>query len=171
MSARHGIIVFFFTSCSFSCSTRTMSPGSTPGAWSASPENVIFCPCLIPLSTWTSRSFVSLHTLWPSHFLQRSFSLITSPAQKTQVGHYEFVLVHMWTSVGLLPSPLQSVQTDCICWTIPGASCLTMILMPLPLHATHFCTAPALPPWLHGKTVKHQHSWVQWDVEIYDFNN
>lgn len=63
-----------------------MSPGSTPGAWSASPENVIFCPCLIPLSTWTSRSFVSLHTLWPSHFLQRSFSLITSPVQKTTRG-------------------------------------------------------------------------------------
>lgn len=70
----------YFTSCSFSCSTRTISPGSTPGAWSASPENVIFCPCLMPLSTCTSRSFVSLHTLWPSHFLQRSFSFITSPA-------------------------------------------------------------------------------------------
>lgn len=64
-----------------------MSPGSTPGAWSASPENVIFCPCFMPLSTWTSRSFVSLHTFWPSHFLQRSFSFITSPGQDDN--HFE----------------------------------------------------------------------------------
>ena len=67
------------TSCSFSCSTRTMSPGSMFGAWSASPEKVIFWPCFMPLSTCTSRSLFSLHTFWPSHFLQRSFSLINSP--------------------------------------------------------------------------------------------
>ena len=47
------------TSCSFSCSKRTMSPGSTPGAWSASPVNVILCPCFMPLSTWTSRILTS----------------------------------------------------------------------------------------------------------------
>lgn len=74
--------LFWGTSCSFSCSTRTISPGSMPGAWSASPVNVIFCPCLMPLSTWTSRTLVSLQTLWPSHFLQRSFSFITSPGQQ-----------------------------------------------------------------------------------------
>lgn len=56
-----------------------MSPGSTPGAWSASPPKVIFCPCLMPLSTWTSRIFTSFTTFLPSHFLQRSFSLMTSP--------------------------------------------------------------------------------------------
>lgn len=91
------------TSCSFSCSTRTMSPGSTPGAWSASPENVIFCPCLMPLSTWTSRSLVSLLTLWPSHFLQRSFSLITSPGTKTMLvvivivqRHVQVLVVFLW---------------------------------------------------------------------------
>lgn len=74
--------LFWGTSCSFSCSTRTISPGSMPGAWSASPVNVIFCPCLMPLSTWTSRTLVSLQTLWPSHFLQRSFSFITSPGRQ-----------------------------------------------------------------------------------------
>lgn len=67
------------TSLSFSCKTRTISPGSTPGAWSASPPKVIFCPCFMPLSTCTSRIFTSFTTFLPSHFLQRSFSLITSP--------------------------------------------------------------------------------------------
>lgn len=77
-------LVVCLTSCSFSCRTNIMSPGSVLGDWSASPLNVIFCPCLMPLSTCTSKTFTSLHTLRPSHSLQRSFSLITSPANRHQ---------------------------------------------------------------------------------------
>lgn len=73
------------TSWSFSCRTRTISPGSTPGAWSASPPKVIFCPCFMPLSTCTSRIFTSFTTFLPSHFLQRSFSLITSPVEEWHI--------------------------------------------------------------------------------------
>lgn len=51
-----------------------------------------------------------------------------------------------------LPSPWQSGQTDCICWTIPGPSGRIMILTPDPLHCLHWCIAPALPPWLQIKS-------------------
>lgn len=53
---------------------------------------------------------------------------------------------------GHLPSPLQSVHTDCICWTIPGANCLIMTRIPRPRHVAHFCTEPVLPPCLQSHT-------------------
>lgn len=37
------------TGCSFKSSTIITSPGSSPGSWSPSPWNVIFCPSFIPV--------------------------------------------------------------------------------------------------------------------------
>merc|ERR1719480_748922 len=56
----------------FSSSTMMMSPGSSPGSWSPSPLKVTFWPSSIPLSTDTSRIFLSRLTFLPLHFLQRS---------------------------------------------------------------------------------------------------
>ena len=53
----------------FSSRTMMMSPGSRPGSWSPSPEKVTFCPSSIPLSTDTSKIFLSRFTLRPLHFL------------------------------------------------------------------------------------------------------
>merc|ERR1719285_532720 len=74
-------------------------------------------------STGTSRIFVSCTVFFPSQVLHRSFSLIISP------------------------SPLQSGQTDCICWTMPGPSCLIDTLTPRPEQVLQETTAPDLPPW------------------------
>ncbi len=49
-------------------------------ASSASPWNVIFCPCCIPFSTCTSNTFLSCTTFCPLHWGHLSFSSITSPA-------------------------------------------------------------------------------------------
>lgn len=51
--------------CSFSSKTITISPGSSPGSWSPSPLNIIFCPSCIPLSTCTSKTFLSRITWIP----------------------------------------------------------------------------------------------------------
>ena len=57
------------SACAFSSRTMMMSPGSSPGSWSPSPEKVTFCPSSIPLSTDTSRIFLSRFTFRPLHFL------------------------------------------------------------------------------------------------------
>merc|ERR1719172_259299 len=58
----------FRWNCACSCctSTNTRSPGSTPGCCTpASPRSVIFCPCFIPGSTFTSKTFRSGTTFFP----------------------------------------------------------------------------------------------------------
>ena len=62
------------TGCSFSSRMMMISPGSIPGSWSPSLENVIFWPSFIPLSTWTSRILRSLTVFFPWQVLHRSFS-------------------------------------------------------------------------------------------------
>lgn len=114
------------------------------------------CPSLIPLEQTRQKTYLSPKVQNVNAHLAVKLALLSS---WTLTGAY---LVTMGTSlpkffghlfflaeepVGL-PSPLQSEQTDCICWTIPGASCLIIILMPRPRQAAHFWTAPDLPPWL-----------------------
>lgn len=140
------------TGCSFKSSTIITSPGSSPGSWSPSPWNVIFCPSfipviktiihillerlkqklepkflrkvcvLLPLSMWTSRIFFLRSTLCPLQFLQRSLEL------------------------NLSPCPWQSEHMLWICWIIPGPICCTWTWTPLPLQVEHFSIVPFLPP-------------------------
>merc|ERR1719378_377785 len=60
------------SACAFSSRTMMISPGSSPGSWSPSPEKVTFCPSSMPLSTDTSKIFLSRLTLRPLHFLHLS---------------------------------------------------------------------------------------------------
>merc|ERR550519_2331450 len=99
-----------------------MSPGSSPGSWSPSPEKVTFCPSSMPLSTDTSRIFLSRFTFRPLHFLHRSFGSTLSP------------------------SPWHSPHMDWICCIMPGPSCWIRTCIPEPRQLGHFCTAPAFPP-------------------------
>uniref|UniRef100_A0ABI7W5Z6 Uncharacterized protein n=2 Tax=Felidae TaxID=9681 RepID=A0ABI7W5Z6_FELCA len=55
-----------------------------------------------------------------------------------------------------IPSPLQSEHTDCICCTIPGASCLIIITHTYPLHALQStfllsCSLVVLPLYRSSK--------------------
>lgn len=56
-------------------------------ASSASPVNVIFWPCCIPFSTWTSSSFLSCTTFCPLHCPHLSFSLMVSPAERRNTSY------------------------------------------------------------------------------------
>mmetsp|Transcript_2526 Transcript_2526/g.9760 ORF Transcript_2526/g.9760 Transcript_2526/m.9760 type:complete len:314 (+) Transcript_2526:2707-3648(+) len=110
------------TACSFSCTTKTISPGTVPGASSASPWNTIFWLFTMPFSMCTSRTFFSWTTFWAWHWPHLSFSEIT------------------W------PVPRHSLHTVCICCTMPGAICRTTKRTPLPLHEPQCPDAPLLLP-------------------------
>mmetsp|Transcript_42453 Transcript_42453/g.100970 ORF Transcript_42453/g.100970 Transcript_42453/m.100970 type:complete len:251 (-) Transcript_42453:119-871(-) len=106
--------------CSVCWITKTTSPGSVPGCWSASPEKTIFCPCFMPLSMLTSRTLRWLATFLPLQGLQRSPALIDCPV------------------------PWQSPQCVCICWIMPGAIWRETSLMPCPWHPPHVVLAPGV---------------------------
>jgi len=55
------------------------------------------------------------------------------------------------------PSPLQSEQTDWICWTMPGPSGRIVTFIPEPLQDRHGCIAPGLPPCLSTRTIQQHH--------------
>ena len=79
--------------------------------------------------------------------------------QSTMVLHHYAHPKHMFSALTegvcinkqltkLLPSPLHSLQDDCICCTIPGPIWRMVTLMPRPLHPGQVRTAPAFPPAL-----------------------
>lgn len=96
-----------------------MSPGSIPGNSSDSPEKTYCSPFGAPLATSTSINFLDFTTLFPLQLLHRSLSLIISP------------------------SPLQTSQGPVDWEYIPGPSCIILVLIPLPLHASHCLTPPS----------------------------
>ena len=75
-----------------------------------------------PLSIWTSRIFFSRTIFLPLQLLHLSLGLIRSP----------------W--------PWHSMQTDWICWTIPGPIWWILICIPVPRQLGQHSTAPFLPP-------------------------
>mmetsp|Transcript_32680 Transcript_32680/g.71921 ORF Transcript_32680/g.71921 Transcript_32680/m.71921 type:complete len:303 (-) Transcript_32680:274-1182(-) len=109
-------------SCSFTVTTIITSPGSVPGTSSASPPKRTFCPWLMPRSTCTSNTFLSLSTLLPMHTLHLSFSFMH------------------------LPAPRHPPHTDCTCCTIPGPIWRSWMRAPRPLQSEQVLSAPILPP-------------------------
>lgn len=87
-----------------------------------SPLKTIFWPSTMPLSTCTSRIFLSRITFLPWQCLQRSLGLIISPC------------------------PRHSGHTVWIWCNMPGPSCWTCTCIPDPLHVEHCSTAPFFPP-------------------------
>mmetsp|Transcript_137 Transcript_137/g.467 ORF Transcript_137/g.467 Transcript_137/m.467 type:complete len:243 (-) Transcript_137:478-1206(-) len=104
---------------SFSLTTTMISPGVVLGAWSPSCEKVIRWPSRMPFSMPTSITFGSWIVFLPLHLVQRSFLSMTSPL------------------------PPQSLQTDCICCTMPGPIWWRMMRTPRPLQPPHCCVAPS----------------------------
>ena len=101
--------------------TPTFTPTVTTPTLTLSPTHPH--PPLFP-STHTSIFSSTSITLFPLHFLQRSFSLMKSPV------------------------PPQSVHIDWICCTIPGPMGLWVICMPCPEHFRQRTTEPCFPPVL-----------------------
>ncbi len=152
-------------------------------ASSASPWNVIFCPCCIPFSTCTSRVFLSCTTFWPLHCPHLSFSLITSPARKNTTRTLSLYVWFHYKQDGTclqeagesnlqsasvttakedkIPDPLQSAHTCCICWIILGPSWRIETFMPEPWHPAQRLDAPVFDPFLHKH---HQNIHLSWLV-------
>mmetsp|Transcript_2007 Transcript_2007/g.6455 ORF Transcript_2007/g.6455 Transcript_2007/m.6455 type:complete len:200 (-) Transcript_2007:110-709(-) len=110
------------TSCGFSSTTKTTSPGSPPGCWSASPANVILSPAFMPRSMYTSSTLRPRTVFWPAQPLHLSSSRIVVLAPR-HLGH-----------------------SDCDCWIMPGPTCRMRTTMPRPRHSEHVASAPSFPP-------------------------
>mmetsp|Transcript_19128 Transcript_19128/g.48302 ORF Transcript_19128/g.48302 Transcript_19128/m.48302 type:complete len:248 (+) Transcript_19128:430-1173(+) len=104
--------------CSFCAMTNTMSPGTCPGASSAAPERVIFCPWRMPLSICTSMTFFSGLTFFPLQSVHLSLGLI------------------------VVPLPSHAGHCCCICWIIPGAICRVTSRTPWPSQSVQVVFAP-----------------------------
>ncbi len=124
--------------CFLHWSTKTTSPGTVPGAWSASPAKTTFCLSCIPLSIGTSNTwgrywgnewdqiltqlgsikkrfstFFSWTTFFPPHWVQRSLALMTAP-DPSHWGHRTCICWIMpgpiWRVTSLIPAPSQESQ-------------------------------------------------------------